>query len=108
MFGPQHRNCGCMSMDSFYISRQIAYAGQDDCHIVPLVIRSVTVSSMSASVSRLTQKPALDIHLDNNLKVTARVGRISNGTDAPMTSPLRLCSSSPGDRVAGSSDIFRT
>lgn len=55
-----------------------------------------------------TQKPALDIHLDNNLKVTARVGRMSNGTDPPMTSPLRFCSSSLAGRATGSSDMFNS
>lgn len=53
-----------------------------------------------------TQKPALEIYLDNNLNVTARVGKISKGTDAPMTSPLRLWSNSFGDKGAGKSDMF--
>ena len=62
----------------------------------------------SAAVRHLTQKPAREIHLDSNLKATAAVGRINNGTDAPMTSALRDCISSLGGRVSGSSDIFST
>ena len=46
-----------------------------------------------------TQKPALDVHLDNKRRATASVGRRSNGTDAPMTWPLRSCDNSAGDKV---------
>ena len=55
---------------------------------------------------QLTQKPALDTHLDNNRSATATVGRMSNVTDAPITSPLRSCASSLGDRLTGGRDMF--
>ena len=59
-------------------------------------------------VKHLTQKPARDVHLDNNRSATARVGRRSKGTDAPMISPLRLCDSSAGDKGTGNVDMFGT
>lgn len=73
-----------------------------------MMMRSVISSSMSAHIRPLTQKPALDIHLDNKRSVTAAVGRMSNGTAAPMTSFFRLCISSLGARVSVCSDIFGT
>ena len=85
------------------------YAGQYDCIIVPLLAQSITYSPMWMSLfTCLTQKPALDVHLDNNRSVTATVGRTSNGTDPPMISLLRVCTNSLGVRETGGSDIIGT
>lgn len=83
------------------------YAGQYDREIIPLIARSAVFSpSTPARVGCLTQKPAFDIHLDSSRSATATVGRTSNGTDAPIISPLRVCTSSLGGRANGSNDIF--
>lgn len=108
MLGPQQRICGSISMNLFHVKPSGTYAGNYDGQIIPLFILLALPFSFCYAIRkrrRPTQKPALDIHLDNNLNVTARVGRMSKGTDAPMTAPLRLCSSSSGGR-AGSSDMF--
>ena len=55
---------------------------------------------------RPTQKPALEIHLDNRRSATATVGRMSNVTDAPITSALRYCTSSLGDKVTDGRDML--
>ena len=81
------------------------YAGQYDGHIIPLVTWSVNPPPTPEHVYYPTQKPALDIRLDNKRSVTARVGRMSNGTDAPMTWSLRLSSNSVGDKVAVNVDM---
>lgn len=91
----------------YYSGLGCTYASQYDSKVIPLIHQSVNPSRKPAQVRHLTQKPALDIHLDSNRSVTATVGRISNGTDAPMTSPFRVCKSSVGDRVAGGVDIVR-
>ena len=66
------------------------YAGQHNGIIIPLCPWSVIPRPVWAHVRHLTQKPALEVHLDNNRNATAKVGRISRGTDAPITSPVRV------------------
>ena len=100
-------------MNLLHVEPSGTYAGNYDCQIVPLFILlaqsfffGLAMKGKGVWWHNPTQNPALDIHLDNNLSVTARVGRMSNGTDAPMSAPLRLCNSSVGGRSAGSSDML--
>ncbi|CAD6593928.1 MAG: hypothetical protein ASARMPREDX12_007829 [Alectoria sarmentosa] len=80
-----------------------------DSQIIPLFTESVlsfTSAKRSERRRHPTQKPAFDMYLDSKRKITATVGRISSGIEAPITCPPRLCSSSLDDRVTGSSDMF--
>ena len=65
----------------------------------------MVITVRSREGHRITQKRALDTHLDSNRNATATVGRINSGTEAPIISPLRLCSRSWCVKLPEDSDM---